>query len=55
MYDMGDMPVSLHPILRWHFRQYMVDRMIKESNLEIEYLTEDERELLEQLRKSFDN
>jgi hypothetical protein len=28
----------------------MVDRM-KETNLEMEYLTEDERELLEQIRK----
>ena len=30
---------------------YLVDRMIEKSNLEIEYLTEDERELLEQIRK----
>jgi len=29
--------------------------MIEESKLELEYLTEDERELLEQLRKPFDN
>jgi hypothetical protein len=29
----------------------MVDKMIKESNLEIEFLTDDERELLEQIRK----
>jgi len=29
--------------------------MLKESNLELEYLTEGERELLEQLRKPFKN
>jgi len=29
----------------------MVDKMIEESNLEIEFLTDDERELLEQIRK----
>jgi len=50
---MGDMPVS-HPF-RWHLCQYMVDRMIEVSTLEMEYLTDDERELLEQLRKHFDN
>jgi len=50
---MGDMLAS-HP-LRWHFCQYLVDRMVEVSNLEMEYLTEDERELLEQLRKPFDN
>jgi len=50
---MGDMPATSNPIC-WHFYLYMVDRMI-ESNVEMEYLTEDERELLGQLRKSFDN
>jgi len=46
---MEDMPAS-HP-LRWHLCLYLVDKMIEDSNLELEYLTEDERELLEQLRK----
>ena len=45
---------AFHP-LRWHFCQYLGDRMIEESNLEIEYLTEDERELLEQIRKIYFN
>ena len=48
---MWDMPAS-HP-LRWHFFQYLVDRMIKKLNLEMEYLTEDEKELLEQIRKTY--
>ena len=52
MYDMGDMPATSNPIC-WYFCQYMVDKMIEESNLEIEYLTDDERELLEQLRNQF--
>jgi len=34
----------------WHFCQYVVDIII-ESNLEMGYLTDDERELQEQLRQ----
>ena len=41
--------------LRWHLCNYLVGSMIEVSNLELEYLTEDERELLEQLRRPFDN
>jgi hypothetical protein len=31
----------------------MVDKMFDELNMEVDYLTEDERELLEQLRKPY--
>jgi len=49
---MGDMPASP---LRWYFCLCLVYRMDEKLKLEMKYLTEDERKLLEQLRKFFDN
>ena len=54
-YNMGDNASILasHPPLA--FLPLLADIMNEMLNLELEYLTEDERELLEQLRRPFDN
>jgi hypothetical protein len=48
MNSMGDMP-AFSPIC-WHSTNIRFDSMT-EINIEMEYLTEDERELLDQIRK----